>query len=327
MSFKSDIKYQRSVLVIGFVLMFVKVLAYQITHSNAILSDALESLVNISSGSFALFSLWVAAKPSDKNHPYGHGKVEFISGFVEGTLIVVAGLMMIGKAVYNLIYPHEVTDLLLGILLTAVAGLVNFLMGYGLKKKGEEKASMTMKSEGAHLMSDGYTSAALIIGIAVVWITKLPFLDNVVTIIFGLYILFLGYKIFKESIAGIMDEMDMVLVDSIVKKLNDNRKEEWVDVHNLRVLKFGRDIHIDCHLTLPWYNNLEESHAQVDLFERSLQQEFSQSTEFFVHADPCVEKSCEICILSSCQHRKRKLERKIDWTAENIIANRKHDNE
>lgn len=304
--------------------MFVKAYTFYITSSNAVLSDALESLVNIASGTFALVSLKIASRPSDKNHPYGHGKVEFISGFIEGTLIIIAGVMMIGKATYNIIVPNEVRELMLGILLTSITGFVNFAMGYKLKKQGQEKGSMIMISEGSHLMSDGYTSLALIVGIAVIWLSGFVILDNVISILFGVYVLYMGYKIFRKSIAGIMDEMDMNLVDEFIEELNVERKPDWIDVHNLRIIKFGRDVHIDCHLTLPWYYSLEESHEQVELFERVIKQKFEPQTEFFIHADPCIEDSCKLCLITDCLHRKQEFQNKVEWNVDNVLANVKH---
>lgn len=304
--------------------MFVKAYTFYITSSNAVLSDALESLVNIASGTFALVSLKIASRPSDKNHPYGHGKVEFISGFIEGTLIIIAGLMMIGKATYNIIVPNEVKELMLGILLTSITGFVNFAMGFRLKKQGQEKGSMIMISEGSHLMSDGYTSAALILGIAVVWLSGFVILDNIISILFGVYVLYIGYKIFRKSIAGIMDEMDMDLVNEFIKELNGERKSDWIDVHNLRIIKFGRDVHIDCHLTLPWYYTLEESHEQVDLFEKVIKQKFEPQTEFFIHADPCIQESCKLCLITDCFHRKQEFQNKVEWNRDNVLANVKH---
>lgn len=304
--------------------MAIKGYTFFVTSSNAVLSDALESIVNIASGAFALVSLNIASRPSDKNHPYGHGKVEFIAGFVEGTLIIAAGSFMVGKATYNIIVPNEVQQLALGIILTSITGLVNFLMGYRLKRQGEAKGSMILISEGSHLMSDGYTSLALIIGISVVWISGIVLLDNIISILFGLYVLYMGYKIFRKSIAGIMDEMDMTLADDFIEELNKNRKPEWIDVHNLRIIKFGRDVHVDCHLTLPWYYSLEESHQQVVRFEAIIKEKFEPHTEFFIHADPCVESSCSLCAIENCSHRKHRFKEQITWDVENVLANSKH---
>jgi cation diffusion facilitator family transporter len=304
--------------------MLVKAYTFYITSSNAILSDALESLVNIASGTFALVSLKIASRPSDKNHPYGHGKVEFISGFIEGTLIIIAGLMMIGKATYNIIVPNEVRELMLGILLTSITGFVNYAMGYKLKQQGQQKGSMIMISEGSHLMSDGYTSLALIIGIGVVWVSGFVILDNIISILFGIYVLYMGYKIFRKSIAGIMDEMDMDLADEFIDELNKERKPEWIDVHNLRIIKFGRDVHVDCHITLPWYLNLEETHEQVECFEKVFKRKFEPQSEFFIHTDPCIESSCQHCSLSNCNVRKHPFKKKVDWTVKNILENSKH---
>lgn len=324
MSFKQDIALQRMVLVAGVLLMFVKGFAFIQTGSNAILSDALESLVNISSGAFALYSLWYASRPSDVNHPYGHGKIEFISGLLEGVLILIAGIAIVSKAVYNLIYPQVVAQLMLGVLLTFITGLVNFLLGLRLKKTGEDKKSMVLISEGTHLMSDGYTSFALVLGVALVWLTKKVWIDNLLAIGFGLYILYAAYRILRQSIAGIMDEVDQSLVESIVKVLEKQRKPDWIDVHNLRAVKYGRDIHIDCHVTLPWYRSLEESHNDLDEIEGIVRKEFRAQVEFFIHADPCVESSCSICALKTCKERKHPFIKKVEWNVSNALAEAKH---
>jgi divalent metal cation (Fe/Co/Zn/Cd) transporter len=164
----------------------------------------------------------------------------------------------------------------------------------------------------------------LILGIAVVWATGITLLDNIISIAFGAFVLYTGYKIFRKSISGIMDEIDMDLVESIVDDLNKERQEDWIDVHNLRVIKFGRDIHIDCHLTMPWYYSLSEAHEQVDKFELLLKKHIGGNAEFFIHADPCEEHSCSICSLRDCPERKHAFVKKVHWQTDNVLTNRKH---
>jgi cation diffusion facilitator family transporter len=303
MSYKSDIRLQRNVLFIGFLLMGIKGFAFYITNSNAILTDALESLVNIAAGSFSLFSLYYAAQPSDENHPYGHGKVEFISGIIEGTLIALAGLSMIAKAAYNFYHPENIESLDTGLALAFGAGAVNFIMGNMLEKRGKEKQSMTMKSEGAHLKSDGYTSFGMVAILGIVYLTGLLWMDNVLAILMALYICYMGYRILRQSVAGIMDETDNDVNELAFSVVNAQRAPQWIDFHEFRVIRYGRNLHIDCHLVLPFYYTIKEEHIEVKQIEKLLNDGLDQPAEIFIHTDPCNESFCKQCQVADCAFR------------------------
>ncbi|MCB9082287.1 MAG: cation transporter, partial [Lewinellaceae bacterium] len=241
------------ILVVGLILMGIKFVAWWLTNSNAILSDALESIINIVAGTFSLFSLYLAGRPRDVNHPYGHGKVEFISAGFEGSLIAIAGISIIGKAGYNLLHPQELAQLDLGLILTGVTGVVNYGMGAMLISKGTRDHSLTQVASGKHLQSDAWSSAGLVLGLGLVYWTKINLLDSVLAIIFAFIIIYTGYKLVRQSVAGIMDEADSELLRELIPFLHQNRSPNWIDIHNLRVIKYGALLHIDCHLTLPWY--------------------------------------------------------------------------
>ena len=304
MSFKSDIRLQRNVIIIGLVLMAIKISAFLITRSNTILTDALESLVNISAGTFSLYSLHFASKPSDSSHPYGHGKIEFISGILEGFLINVAGFVMIAKSTYNFFNPEEIGKLDIGIGLALFAGIVNFLMGMRLQKQGELKHSMSMKSEGAHLKSDGYTSFAMVLGLSVVWLSQIYWLDNVVAILMAIYICYMGYGILRKSIAGLMDESDNTVNERVLKVILKDRRPEWIDFHEFRVIRYGRNLHIDCHLVLPFYYTIQQEHQEVSAIEEMVNSGLSQQAELFIHTDPCSPDFCKHCTMPNCDYRK-----------------------
>jgi cation diffusion facilitator family transporter len=214
--------------------MFLKFIAFFITHSNAILSDALESIINVVAGLFAYFSMRYAARPKDINHPYGHGKIEFISAGFEGGLILIAGILIIGKAVYSFIFPVEIDHLDKGALLAGFAGIVNFFLGRYLIKTGERYRSITLVADGKHLQSDTLSSVGLIIGIVIIYFTKMVWLDNILAIAFALIIIFTGFKLIRKALAGLMDEADEVIIKDVLKVLSENRREQWIDVHNLR---------------------------------------------------------------------------------------------
>ena len=321
---QQQIRIQRLTLIIGILLLVIKFVAYFLTHSNTILTDASESIVNVVAGVFGLFSLFVAAMPKDENHPYGHGKVEFVSAAVEGSLIIIAGIGIIIKSIYNLYFPIPVHDIDTGIWITAVAGAINFGLGIYVEREGKKTDSMVLIASGEHLKSDGYSTVGMIIGLVLIILTNWLWLDAIVAIVFGLIILIAGAEVLKEAMAGIMDEVDYELVEDIVVVLNKERHENWIDVHNLRVIKYGNSLHIDCHITIPWYFDTRQAHEQVEVLEEALQKNTQKQVEFFIHVDPCIEMSCRICAKKECPVRKLAFEHQITWNSENIMLNQKH---
>lgn len=319
-------KYQRLAIGLGILLLLLKFFTWWITGSNAILSDALESIVNVVASSFTLYSVVLAARPQDENHPYGHGKIEFLSVGLEGSLILIAGLITIGKAVHNLFNPQEVSAIDLGLALTALSGMLNFGLAQLLLKKGKELGSIAMAGDGRHLMTDVYSSIGLILGLAVIYYTGLLWLDNLIAIAFGCFIMYSGYSLLRDFISGIMDEADRKLITRVIDILNKNRRRNWMDIHNLRIIKYGHGLHIDCHATIPWYFSLEEAHKEVELIGHLIDKNLPNEVEFFIHADPCAPpRTCAICLKDDCQVRKQPLKKRVEWTLHNVQLNEKHD--
>ncbi len=298
---KDNIRVQQWVVAVALLLFALKLVAYFLTQSVAILTDALESIVNVISGFIGLYSLSVAAKPRDVDHPYGHGKAEFLSAAVEGALILMAGLIIIYEAVYNLIYPHAIQKLDKGIFLVGITALINFVVGAVCLSRGRRNQSMALMASGKHLQSDTYSTAGIIMGLLIILWTKLKWMDSAISLLFAGIIIYTGYHILRSSIAGIMDEADLQLLNKMIAYLNRNRRPNWVDMHNLRVIKYGRLLHIDCHLTVPWYLNVQEAHAEIDAFTSLIRNEFGEDLEFFVHSDACMDFSCAICIKEDCR--------------------------
>lgn len=321
---REKIAVQAFTLSVGFILLGLKFFAYFKTHSNAVLTDALESIINIVAGFFGLYSLYLASKPHDEDHPYGHGKIEFISASIEGSLIFSAGLIMIVKSCYNFFFPVVLGNLDIGLVLIVISGIVNYILGNMAVKSGEKNSSLTLIASGEHLKSDAYTTIGLLLGLGLILLTKMFWIDNVVAILMGFLIIFSGYKILKKSVAGIMDEADFALLDKVVYHLNDKRRENWIDIHNLRIIKFGEKIHIDCHTTVPWYFNANEVHDELKLVEENIKDIIPNNLETFIHADPCHPKSCKSCTKFDCNVRQSSFEQKIEWTLENVMKNEKH---
>lgn len=323
-SLSENIRLQLFVVLVGVLLLVTKFTAFVLTNSNAILTDALESIINVVAGAFSLYSLFLSARPRDENHPYGHGKIEFVAATLEGSLILVAGGAIIFKSIANLINPVPLQQLDVGIILTATAGLVNYGVGYITERRGLQNNSLVLAAGGKHLKSDAYSTAGILIGLLLIYLTGMVWLDSVVAIIFGLIIGYTGYRILRSSIAGIMDEADYELLQRIVRVLNENRRENWIDIHNLRVIKYGSTLHIDCHLTVPWYLNVQEAHDEVEAVAEVVREQIDPSIELFIHTDPCIMPSCAICAKENCEVRRQPFQERVEWDFEKVIADRKH---
>jgi cation diffusion facilitator family transporter len=320
-----NLRLQKIIAIIAMALFFVKIAAWYITHSVAILTDAMESIVNVIAALIGVYSLYVSAKPKDEDHPYGHGKVEFISAAVEGTLIMVAGIIVIYKATVSIfIQPQEIQKLDYGIILVAATALINFVTGTICLNIGRKNNSLALIASGRHLRTDTWSTLGIIVGLVLIYFTKLLWLDSIVAIVFSLFIIYTGYKIIRTSIAGIMDEADIELLKKLVALLNANRKENWIDLHNVRMIKYGGTLHMDCHLTVPWYLNVREAHDEIESLAALVRNEFGETVELFVHSDDCREFSCRICYKKDCLVRLHDFENRIEWTIDNIIKDSKH---
>lgn len=321
---RENLRMQKWVVIIAILLFVVKVLAYFLTQSVAILTDALESTVNVVAGLIGLYSLYIAAKPRDQDHPYGHGKAEFLSAAVEGTLIMIAGLIIIYEAINNFIHPHVLQQLDQGIILVAITAIVNYIVGYICIRKGRKNNSLALVASGKHLQSDTYSTLGIIAGLVMIYFTGITWLDNAVAILFAFIIIYTGYRIIRHSVAGIMDEADKELLVKLVDLLNTNRRINWIDLHNLRVIKYGSQLHIDCHLTVPWYFDVREAHHEIDELVSLIKKEFGNAVEFFVHCDPCLDFSCSICMKEDCRVRQHAFVQRVPWTLNNLLTDKKH---
>lgn len=321
---RQNLNIQKWVATVSVLLLLVKFAAYFYTSSVAILTDALESIVNVVAGFIGLYSLYIAAQPRDANHPYGHGKAEFLSAAIEGTMIGIAGLVILNTAIKQLVHPVVIKKVDLGIILIAVTAVINYGLGTFCVRKGKKNNSIALQASGKHLQTDTYSTLGVVAGLVLLYFTKLVWIDAVVAIILSLFIIYTSYTILKESVAGIMDEADEKLLTEMIAMLNENRQENWVDLHNLRVIKYGSVLHVDCHLTVPWYLNVHDAHKEIDRLAKLIRDKYGESIELFVHADGCLEFQCPICDKQDCPVRKHSFQNKIEWNLENVVSNEKH---
>lgn len=320
-----NLNFQKKLAAITTLLFAVKVIAWVFTHSVAILTDTLEYTINVVAGFISLYSLYLSAQPRDENHPYGHGKAEFVSAAVEGILMVVSCVVIVYEAIDNLLFrPHTFHKLDYGIYLVAITAAVNFVAGYYAIRKGEKNGVMTLIATGKHMQSDTYGTIGIVAGLIIMYFTRLAWIDSVISLVFAVVIFISGYKVLRSSIAGIMDEADRELLKNVVQYLDEHRRENWMDIHNLRIIKYGSILHLDCHATIPWYFNINEGHNEVKELEDMTRENFGEHVEMFVHTDGCLPTSCPICIKHDCTVRQHELVKRIEWTVENVSTNSKH---
>jgi len=321
---RSKVSAVKWVLFFSILIMFVKFSAWYFSRSEAILSDALESLINIATSFFALYSLFYASQLKDADHPYGHGKIEYLAVGFEGALIFGTGIFIIVNAIQHFYEPHELKNIDIGLLLTGISTLGMWWMSRFLKRKGEESNSSILKADGKHFNADAITSAGLIIGLFAYKFTGWIWIDPVLAILLALHIMASGIQLLRESINHLLDKADLETIERITASLQNYRDESWIDIHNLRLQKFGHYLHVDCHLTLPFYLQLDDVHEQVKNLETVLNRDVENHVEVFVHTDPCMEIPCNICSVKDCTFRKEAQVMQINWNSENLMLNKKH---
>lgn len=306
-------------LLVSLALLGLKFLAYRITHSSAVLSDALESIINVVASAFATLSIWMAAKPPDPEHPYGHGKIEYFSAGFEGALIICAAIGIFYTGFEHIRRPHELPHLQEGLLILCAATAVNLLLGIMLIRIGRRTSSITLIADGKHVLADVLTSGGVLIGLALVHWTGWLRLDGLVACLVGINILITGGKLVKQSFARLMDASDPNLLDRIAKLLQIHRRPEWVDIHQLRAWQAGSLTHIDLHLVLPSDLSMERAHQEAKTLELLLINQFHGNASVLVHMDPCDDQQCPICGLKSCLYRTSELVQKDHWSRNHLV--------
>lgn len=325
---QENYKFQRYIVVLGIALLLIKFTAWIITDSVAILTDAMESIVNVVAGFIGLYALYLSGKPRDRDHPYGHGKVEYISASIEGAMISMAGIIILIEAVNSILSPKEIESLDIGLVLVAIAAIANFIAGTMAVRKGEKNRSQALIASGKHLRSDTYSSAGIIIGLVLMFaLQKMGYdaawLDGAIALLFGAIIVITGVKVIKSSFDGIMDKADWKILDEVVECLNENRHDDWIDIHNLRVIKNGWMLHIDMHVTLPCMMTVKQQYYEICEVKKAVKDKFGGSVELSIMGEPCHKFSCPRCE-RECEDRLADFTGLIIWSVENLSEDKQH---
>ncbi len=309
-----------SSLVVGTGLLAVKFYAYRLTGSSAVLSDALESIINVVASAFAIVSVVMAAKPPDPSHPYGHGKIEFFSAGFEGALIVLAAIGIFKAGLTHLLHPQPLPRLEIGMAVMAGASGVNVILGMVLIRVGKRTRSIALEADGRHVLTDVYTSIGVILGLLLVKITGWYWMDGLAACIVGVNILITGSRLIRQSYHGLMDRADPAVLDRIAAVIADHRRAVWIDIHKLRAWSAGSRIHIDLHLILPRRMSLADAHEEADALEKIILQEVAGAASVLVHMDPCDGNYCPICGQKDCRHREHNFIRENQWGTAGMTA-------
>ena len=312
------IKVQRIIASVSLVLLVGKFLALWLTNSVGILTDAMESIVNVVAGFVSLYSLHQAAKPKDEAHPFGHGKVELISASLEGILILIAGLMIIYEGVRRLFHPALVEKLDIGIVIIALAGVVNWVMGWYSVRLGKRYDSIALVAGGKHLQSDTYSTIGLVAGLILLYVTKIGWIDSALALIFGTIIVLTGIGILKKTIANLMDKADRNTLQTVLDTVSRHRRPDWINIHNTKIIKYGSHYYVDCDLTLPWYYSVRQAHVSYNQLKAAIAEEFANRVLFSVHVDPCDYCCCSHCGVENCPYRKAPFVSRLPLTMEEL---------
>ncbi len=306
-------------LIVGVGMFFFKFGAYLITGSAAIFSDAAESVVHVMATAMALFSIYLSSKPADDSHPYGHGNVEYFSAGIEGSLIVIAAVFIIYESTISIIQGPQLKELGIGAIIITIASVVNLGLGNYLIRMGKKTNSLTLVADGKHVLTDSITSFGVIAAVVLVIITDILLLDPIIAIIVALNILVTGYKLIRESIAGLMNEANPVTLKQITDKLINMKKNYWIDIHELRFWQSGDKVFIDFHLILPYYLNIKQTHEEENFIEKELKKDF-MNADLKIHFDYCVPELCKYCSYLDCKVRSEEKSVAFKWDINKLVG-------
>jgi len=305
---------------VSILLLGVKFYGYRLTGSAAILSDALESIINVIASAFALLSVWLSSRPPDASHPYGHGKIESFSAGFEGALILLAAIGIFTTAVPRILHPVPLPHLDAGMYLILSTAVVNAALGAYLLHVGKKTNSLTLIADGKHVLTDVYSTAGVLIGLVLVQWTGWREMDGVTACLVGVNILISGLILIRKAFSGLMNAADPELLSEISRVISSNRREHWIDIHQLRAWTSGSFVHIDFHLILPKDFSLEQAHTEGKLLEKALQEHFGGEAGVLIHLDPCLDLQCPICARFSCPTRSSESTSMPLWTLESMTS-------
>ena len=290
-------------IVVGCVVLGMKYIAFHVSQSAALKSDAIENVVNVVAAVFALGAIIFADKPADREHPYGHGKIEHFSAAFEGGMISLAAVLIGYEAIRSIVEGVPIQNLTLGLGINFAAGVLNGLLGLFLIHQGKRQQSNALEADGHHVFSDFYVTLGLAAGLLLVKATGMTWLDPAMALAVCVVLAFTGFKLVRTSSAALLDTEDPELLQHLVEVMNRVRPKDIVAIHELRTLRSGRYIHVDIHMVIPEFYGIGQGHELADQFGKAVLAEAVIEGELHTHVDPCLRAFCNQCDLISCPVR------------------------
>ncbi len=290
-------------IIAGLCILGLKYYAYVLSGSVALKSDAIESIVNVVAAVFALGAVIFAGKPADKEHPYGHGKIEHFSAAFEGGLISLAAVFIMLEAFKGLLYGVELKDLGKGLAVNLVAGVLNGLLGWFLLRQGRRTRSKALEADGHHILSDFWTTLGIAMGLLAVKFTGIRFFDPLLAMVVGLLLARTGFKLVRESSQALLDMEDPQVLDKVLAAMNTVRPWDIIAVHELRTFRSGRFTHVDVHLVVPEFYPVRQAHDLCEAFGQQVLEAGEIEGEVHTHVDPCGRLYCDRCPAQDCTIR------------------------
>jgi cation diffusion facilitator family transporter len=282
------------------VLIILKVVAGIMSGSISIVSEAIHSGMDLIASIIAFFSVTMSSKPADKKHPYGHGKIENVSGVIEGLLIFVAAYLIISEAIKKILNPSEVSDTMAGVGVMLFAGIVNIIISRILYKVAKEEDSIALEADALHLKTDVYTSLGVAVGLLLIWITKVSILDPIVAILVALLIIKEAFSLCKNAFGPLLDTKLSDEDEAKIKEIMGRYCDKILDYHQLRTRKSGNIKYIDFHLTVREGLTVKETHEMSDDMEREMELAL-RNTNVNIHFEPGKDSEPEVEIACQCE--------------------------
>lgn len=303
---------------IGVLLLGAKFVAWGLTDSQTVFSDAMESIVNVAAAATMLAAIRFAARPADESHPYGHGKIEFLIAGFEGGLIAFAGIAIVYEAVAALVEGSVPRELDLGIAIVGGAGVVNLLLGLFLVRTGRRNGSPALEADGRHVISDFQTSAGAVAGLLLVRVTGVAWIDPATAILVATSLFWTGAKLMRQAARGLLDESDPDVIDDLAAALEAAREPGIIEIHDLRAINVGDRRHVDLHVVVPEFLTVDEAHTAMDRYEARVRGAGSRA-ELQYHVDPCERAYCTRCDVTECAVRAAPFTERTPFSGTSVV--------
>ncbi|GBR70181.1 cation diffusion facilitator family transporter [Gluconobacter kanchanaburiensis] len=275
----------RASIALSVAVLVIKYAAYAVSGSQALLSDAIETILNVVAAIGTLWAMSVAALPADDNHPYGHGKAEYLSAVIEGVLVVLTAIGILVIAVHDWRHPDPVDAPFAGVALNALAGLVNLAWGRILIAVGKKQASQALQASGEHVVSDVWATVALVIGVSLIPLLGWDRLDAALSALVALNVMRAGFSMMRHSLSGLMDEAPSPEQMEAVRTVISGSADGALEAHDLRIRRVGTLFFVEFHLVVPSALTVHDAHEICDQIEAAIRSELGRAS-IHIHVEP-----------------------------------------